>query len=261
MYDYRIFSAIVSVLLLFSAGQLSAQVNTEAMRKAELEPGLHTQINLDLSLIAGNSSLTTVSSSFRLDYLQPLSHSFLVGSLQHGSGSKERIINKGFIHLRRTRKIIGHLSGEGFIQQEFNEFIRLKNRNLVGGGVRVQWLRKQESENKTTVFGLYSGHGVMWEREQIDIPADPVSNFVRSTNYLLLGWQPDKRVLFQATTYFQPRVADFNDFRVLFDGSMIVTVTGKFSVAVKVFSRYDNDPPVGVKSYDIELTNGLIYAF
>jgi hypothetical protein len=245
----------------FSGSQSAAQVNMEIMRKEDLQAGPHAELNLDIGLIAGNSDLTLIKTTVRFDYLEKSAHSFLVASFQQGNRPAGVFINKGFLHLRRTQSLGGPLFLEGFVQQEYNEFIRLTNRSLAGGGIRVNWSGKRNNDQETPYFKLYSGHGFMWERERINIPTNPLTNILRSTNYIFLGWRLDKRVLFQTTGYFQPNVTRINDFRVLISGNISFAITGKLSAAIKFYTRYDNDPPADVETYDIELTNGLIYAF
>lgn len=258
--------------LFFIGSLLWGQVNTEAMRQGDLSPGLHTGLDLDFSLLAGNSDLTRLGAVLRFDYLAGRSHSFLVSNFQQGSLIEEHFVNKGFVHLRRTQSLSSYLSMEGFLQKEYNEFIRLKERNLVGGGLRIRWMEAKPDE-KTRSIKLYTGLGFMWEQERIKDaknPEDELKDLVRSTNYLFVRWSPDDRLLLQCTSYLQPDIRHLNDFRVLFDGRLAFSLTGKLSVAIKLNSRYDNDPPVILKKdgseehlrkYDLELTSGLAYIF
>lgn len=250
--------------MLVLACPLAAQVNTEAMRKSVLTPGLNGNLNLDLGLVGGNSQLLNVKGTLRFDYLRGNAHTFLVGNRQN-SKAKSTIINKGFVHLRHTRPISSRLHVEGFLQTEFNEFIRLKDRNLAGGGVRIRWRDTMADKEAGPGQNLTTGLGFMWERERItNAPdsADDEKNLLRSTNYLVLGWRPDDRLLLQATTYFQFDVGQPEDFRVLLDAGLSFTLVGRLSAIIKLSSRYDNQPPaeLGLERYDFELSSGLAYA-
>lgn len=261
-------------LPIFALGSLLwGQINTEAMRKADLTPGLHTDLNLDFSMLAGNSNLLRIKTGLRFDYLKGAAHSFLVSSFQQGSMIEEYFVNKGFVHLRRTQSLRGRLFVEGFLQKEYNEFIRLKERNLAGGGLRIRWLEARTDEKETSVLNLYTGMGFMWEQERIRNAkdyADALKDLLRSTNYLFISWTPDERILLQATTYIQPDAHRLSDFRVLVDGALAFSITGKLMVAIKLNVRYDKDPPIvlekdgserRIKRHDIELTSGLAYKF
>ncbi|MEE9166997.1 MAG: DUF481 domain-containing protein [Candidatus Neomarinimicrobiota bacterium] len=248
---------------------LSAQINTEAMRKGELTPGLHPALDIDVGVVAGNSRLLRMNGTLRFDYLKGADHTFLVIGRQLGE-TDSLFMNKGFVHLRRTQSLHGGILVEGFMQKEFNQFLRLKDRNLAGGGLRIRWLGGAADEKGKPLIRLLTGLGFMWEQELIrnaKAPEDTLKNLLRSTNYLVLGWEPDERLLLQVSTYFQPDITRLFDFRVLLDGGLTFALTGKLSVAIKMNARYDNDPPTVVengvekslKKYDVELTTGLAY--
>jgi hypothetical protein len=255
---------LLSILLLTSL--LSAQVNTESLRREDLSPGLHTTLGTDLGLIAGNSNLLQLKANLRFDYRKDGNHFFLVTQYQRGS-TDTLFINKGFAHLRGVRALAPRLYVEGFLQREFNEFINLEDRQLAGGGMRIRWLQRQEPVEESPPLQLNTGIGLMWEREQIDTTGqasgDPVhgavASLVRSTNYLVVRWQQDDRLTFFSTTYYQVDLRRFSDYRVLWEGSLGVTLTRRLSLTINLNLRYDSEPPEGIKPYDLEITNGISY--
>ena len=240
-----------------------AQVNTEAMRKGDLLQGLHTELNLDVGVIAGNSKLLLIKTTLRFDYLKGVAHTFLVSSFHQGRQGQDDslFVNRGFIHLRRTRRFSDGFFVEGFLQKEFNDFIRLKDRNLAGCGLRMRWLRLESGDKGKPASRLYTGLGFMWEQERLKNAEDPLMNLVRSTNYIVFRWEPDARLLLQVTTYFQVDVKRPSDHRVLFNGGLTFSLTGKLSAALRLNARYDHEPPGNIENYDIDLTNGLVYMF
>ncbi|MBA7711287.1 hypothetical protein ES703_120245 [subsurface metagenome] len=256
----------LTLAALLLAPLLSAQVNTEALRREDLTPGLHTTLGADLGLIAGNSSLLQLKSSLRFDYLTGGNHFFLVTQYQRGS-TDTLFINKGFAHLRGVKVLKPRLQIEGFLQREFNEFINLEDRQLAGGGVRIRWLQRQDTAEESPPLQLNTGIGLMWERERIDTTGqasgDPyhgaVASLVRSTNYLVVRWQLDDRLALFSTTYYQVDLGRFSDYRVLWEGSLGVTLTRRLSLTINLNLRYDSEPPEGIKPYDLEITNGVSY--
>lgn len=256
---------ILGILLLISL--LSAQVNTEALRREDLSPGLHSTLGADLGLIAGNSDLLQLKSNLRFDYRNGGNHFFLVGQYQQGSKDRRRFINKGFAHLRGVKALRPRLQVEGFLQREFNEFIDLEGRRLAGGGLRIRWRQREGPAEESPPLQLNTGIGLMWEREQIDTsgqaPGDPVhgavASLVRSTNYLVVRWQLDERLTLFSTTYYQVDLRRLSDYRVLWEGRLGFTVTKRLSLTINLDLRYDSEPPRGIKPYDLELTNGISY--
>lgn len=272
----RTFSApglALSGLILTSL--LSAQVNTEAMRKEDLTPGLHTTLGADLGYIAGNSNLLQVRSNLRFDYLSGGNHFFLVIEYQQGRKDERRFINKGFAHLRGMKALGRSTTGEaltprlhveGFLQREFNEFIDLEDRQLAGGGLRIRWHQRQGTAETPPPLQLNTGVGFMWEREQIDTTSPetndkPVTDIIRSTNYLVVRWNIDNRLALFSTTYYQFDLRRLSDYRVLWEGRLNFTITKRLSLTVNLNLRYDSEPPRGIKPLDLEITNGISYSF
>ncbi len=247
------------LLTIFSA-PLAAQVNIftgETMRQMRLEPGWYNSINLDLTYRTGNTDLLTARTRFRSDYLSKTYHGFIFGSLQQGRKAGAFFINKGMAHARIIRSLRQHVLFESFIQKQFNESIRLSDRNLAGSGVRFV-LHPPSSK-----FNLYLGIGAMWEHERIndtDI-GEITTHIIRSTNYINWIGQLDERITTSATGYYQVHTRRFRDYRVLFEGSLTFRLTTKLALPLRINFRYDNEPPTGIRKHDVEIFKGLRYTF
>ena len=251
---------ICFVLCLTFCSPLAAQVNIftdETMKQMQLKPGWYNSIALDLTYRTGNTDLFTARTRFRSDYLSKRYHGFVFGSLQQGRRKGAFFINKGMAHARIIWRSTQHLLLESFVQKQFNESILLNDRNLAGGGVRLA-LRPASSK-----FNVYLGIGGMWEHERINDKelGDITTSIVRSTNYLNWTWQLDERITTSATGYYQFYVRRFQDYRILFQGSITFRLTTKLAFPLRVNFRYDSEPPTGIQKHDVEIFNGLRYTF
>ena len=257
---YRRVVGICFVLLATCCSPLIAQVNIftgETMQQMRLESGLYNSITLDLTYRTGNTDLLTTRTRFRSDYLTKAYHGFVFGSLQQGRKSGEFFINKGMAHARIIRGLTQHILFESFVQKQFNESILLGDRNLVGGGVRFA------SHRRNSKFNLYLGIGAMWEHERINDKESGAitTRVVRSTNYVNWTGHLDERVTTSATGYYQVYVRRFQDYRILFEGSVTFRLTTRLSFPLRVNFRYDSEPPTGIRKHDVEIFNGLRYTF
>ena len=248
------------VLLIVCCSPLTAQVNIftgETMRQMRLESGWYNSINLDLTYRSGNSDLLTTQTRFRSDYLTKTYHGFVFGSLQQGRKDDLFFVNKGMAHARIIRSFTRLVLIESFIQKQFNTSILLNDRNLVGGGVRFA------SHPRNSRFNVYLGIGAMWEHERINDKErdDITTRIVRSTNYINWTGRLDERITTSATGYYQVYVRRFQDYRILFEGSITFSLTSKLAFPLRVNFRYDNEPPAGIRKHDVEIFNGLRYTF
>ena len=248
------------ILFLVCCPPLIAQVNIftgETLKQMRLESGLYNSIALDLTYRSGNTDLLTTRTRFRSDYLTKAYHAFIFGSLQQGRRDGEFFINKGMAHARIIRNVTQHLLLESFVQKQFNESILLSDRNLGGGGVRFA------SHPRNSRFNLYLGIGAMWEHERINDKEHGAitTRVVRLTNYINWTGQLDERITTSATGYYQVYVRRFQDYRILFEGSITFRLTTKLSFPLRVNFRYDSEPPTGIQKHDVEIFNGLRYTF
>ena len=248
------------VLCLTFCSVLAAQVNIftdETMRQMQLKPGWYNSVALDLTYRAGNTDLLTARTRFRSDYLSKNYQSFIFGSLQQGRKDDTFFINKGMAHARIIWRSTEHFLFESFVQKQFNESILLNDRNLVGGGVRLAL------QPSSTRFNVYLGIGAMWEHERINDKSigEITTRLVRSTNYINWTWQLDERITTSATGYYQLHLRHFQDYRILFEGSITFRLTTQLAFPLRVNFRYDNEPPTGIRKHDVEIFNGLRYTF
>lgn len=259
----RIF--LVSLLVIITGiiyhNEALATVNIESMRKDDGEMGLHTKVGFSLAYTEGNTDVTDLKTTLRSDYFSEGYHAFLAASIQRGEKDDDRYTDKGFVHLRGIRPVAQRLAVEAFVQKEYNDFILLEDRQLLGGGVRITALERYYGTEEASYFQLYAGIGLMKEKETINSSPEETSNFTRSTNYLSCRWRLDERVNFSGTLYYQPRVSDMDDYRILFDGGFTFDITRSLAFTLSVNYRHDSEPPAGIEDYDLEITNGISLSF
>lgn len=244
------------LLLLVRAGV--SQVNTERLRKSELTTGFNNSLNFDLAFVSGNSEFLKLKTGMRVDYQAKKYYSFGVIQYQRGLQKSRVFINKGFVHLRGVRIINKRFSGEVFFQKEFNDFILLKDRNLIGAGWRTA-LISQQNDGKN--YQWFIGNGAMWENEQINTSPITETKIVRSTNYISLLFQKEKQWRANFVSYYQFNVKHWQDYRVLIESSFGFNLTRSLMFRTNFNLRYDNEPPPKIKNYDLEMTNGFSFSF
>ncbi len=253
-------SMICLVYLFLFCLPVTAQVNifnAETMKQLQLKPGWYNTLNLDLTYRTGNTELLTLRTRFRSDYLSKMHHTFIFGSLQQGRKDGSFFTNKGMVHGRIIRKLSNQILIESFIQKQFNESILLDDRNLIGGGIRFA------AHSQNSPYNVYVGIGVMWEHENISDEelGNIMTRIIRSTNYINWTARIDERLTTSATGYYQVHVKRLGDYRILFEGSIILQLTKKLGFPLRLNFRYDNEPPTDIRKHDLEIFNGLSYTF
>ncbi len=248
---------IILGILLHIFGFAYAQINTEALRKLELKEGLYSGAQVDFGYQSGNSEYLTLKTMLRIDYLRRHNNFFLIVKYQRGAQAKQLFLNKGFIHLRGMHSWNKTITQEIFLQKEFDDFTSLSERNLIGGGLRLQLLARTGKADSLRKILLFAGVGGMYEREEVSGRIAEDQRLFRSTNYLSLFTRIDERVRMQLISYFQFAAAKREDYRILVDGSLEFKLTRQLFFQASLNFRYDSQPPVEIKKYDLEISNGI----
>lgn len=248
---------IIIFFIFFSS--LDAQVNTEAMRSKALNDGIYNSLKLDLGYEEANVVELDASAGYRLDYINNNNHFFITSNYSNKYSKNEnepirRNANKGFIHIRYTRKIFEKLFMETFTQIGFNDFLDMKQRILFGLGLRkpVKLLKNLE---------FYFGNSIMREMESYDLISENDKNLFRISNYCTFKIIIDDKIIIGNTVYHQIAITEFEDQRLLYDGDIKINIKEKLSINIDLNYRYDNLPHGNLGKSYFEIKNGLIFDF
>ena len=246
------FSLLTSLLL--------CQVNTESMRSSSSQDGFQNKFDLEIGYEKANSEVLELSGQYRFDYIkQDNFHSFMVVNLNNGyekenNSPKNIITNKGFIHFRTTKNVLKNCQMEFFTQYEFNDFLLLNDRYLLGSGVRVGF-------NSNLLKKTYLGMGFMLEKETYNLDIVNEMELLRSTNYIRNNFSLNSNIEFNNTAYFQIATDDLNDYRILVDSNIEFHANDFLSFSMSLNYRYDNDPHGNLGSSYIQISNGMSFNF
>ena len=191
---------LVVLTLLFSMQILVSQVDTESLRKIDMKVGLNQNLLTNIGLKEGNTEYFALSLSYRADYVTDKNHIYGVGNLSYQDNRNGVFQRAGFIHLRYLDKWDKYFSNEAYVQKQFDYFQRLKDRNLIGGGVRFSFDIKDSTKR---IFHIFLGSGLMYENELLNIKKKFSTNLIRSSSYFNVSWIPNNNFNFSSVLYYQ----------------------------------------------------------
>ena len=177
----------------------------------------------------------------------------MIGEFGFVRGEGERFSNEGFFHLRYARELGKFTWWESFSQMQFNRLTKIDNRWLTGTGGRFQLT---DYENALFFFGLL----YMYEREVLKDPRE-INNDHRLSSYFSFSMVPQPTISLYSTTYIQPRIDQWSDYRLLTENTLNLGITDKLSFTVRLRLTYDSAPPIGVPTLIYDFHNGLTYQF
>lgn len=255
----RILYTLTCFCLLFLGSRPAlAIVNVEDMAIAEPEAGVSGQVDASVNGASGNSNNVQFQGGARMQWQHGPHTDIGMASYAFGKSQGKSNANRGFAHLRHRLRLTKQWGVEGFVQAQKDEFARLLFRGLVGGGLR--W-RMNDAER----MALYIGAGAMYERERYKAQAgttDPLSaNMVRGNLYMVFKYSLNEQARFLSTTYYQPRLSEFADFRLLEDAALKVKLFDPIDLKLSLQVQHDSRPPQSVKKTNLIYASGIEYDF
>lgn len=240
-------------------GALSAQVDIEVLRIDSLSFGRSGSIGGDVSLRTGNVDFVAFDVRANVYDVTDTEMRLFVGDGGLGFLDRSRFASSGLLHYRRTYTAVSrYASPEWFGQMNYDRAQKLTFRALAGGGARTAFARGAWGQ-----FG--AGTSAILEYERLALPDTAMHRDrtleVRWSNFLTLRVVPTPNLVITSTTYLQPALTDFGDFRALENLRLSASITETLALTVTFNLRYDARPPDEIAALDTRLRTGVTYSY
>lgn len=258
-------SRVIFFIAFFAVSQVSlAQINTERYRKDYERQGLMYSNSFGFNFATGNSSYLELGNRLRIDYNDTLQDYFAIADYNYRVSNGSKSSNKGFIHLRTIKDFEEQkfMMIEGFTQVQFDEFLLLRYRMLIGGGFRLDPVALIDSSAlQTSMLKVFFGTGIFYEFEQYSTSPQQSSSLIRWSNYLSFVWSLNQKVDLNMMHYLQPAPEDFSNYRYALNLAMNTKLTGKLYYELRIEYLYRSVVFGAKKSGDLDVKNTLRLTF
>ena len=245
---------ILLILMLILPNISFGQVNIESIRNNDKEKPLWGEVKGGLELQRGNVDITSFDINFLIHFKKKKHHVFLQEKSAQGQQSDKKFKNNSFVHFRWTWMKWNILGTELFTQFQQDEFKSLKIRQLNGGGLRAELIKKED-------ISLSLGSGVMLDHEVV--LDKQTSTLWRSTSYLtfLKSFDEKKKNLILLTLYYQPLLSNYKDYRINLEANVRTILITSLSLFIEnsINFMYDTQPPEGILTNDLVIKSNLVY--
>lgn len=179
----------------------------------------------------------------------------LLGNYDLSRSDEQDFANSWFAHMRYNYRIMKWLKWEVYTQGQYNKLLGIQLRYLNGTGPRFKLLEKNGHAG-------YTGISYMYEYEETSESPRQFNRQHRISSYFTATLQLKKPLVeFVTTTYFQPRIDVFNDYRIMQQSSFRLTITNKLRFTAGLLYLFDSEPPGGVNGRSLRLDQGIRYEF
>ena len=244
-----LFFAIISINL------VDAQiVNVESLRRISDTSKWSGAANLDIGLIKNTKSIFRITNKIRLQYNTEKNLYLFINDLKLEQIEDNSFVNKGIQHIRYNRKLLDRLKLEVFAQSQYDAISNIKFRGLLGVGPRFKLSKSKD-------YRFYLGTLFMFEHEEASDNTIDILRDFRSSTYFSCSLYPLENISVVSTTYYQPLIKQFSDFRISNETSLGIKVLKNLLFKTTFTYNFDASPIIGIPKTQYELTNGIVYAF
>jgi len=174
----------------------------------------------------------------------------LIGDYGLISNGNQDFMNQSLLHLRYNYKISSLLQTEVFVQSQNNQLLDVNNRNLIGGGLRLKVVSKDNVR-------LFFGNSYMYVIETSDIIKKSFYNH-RNSSYLSLAVAfPKSKLEINNTLYYQPQYSNFSDYTITEQFRLDVGVSSIISIFTQFNYYFDSRTPENRRQYASLLSLGI----
>jgi len=250
MKIYILFVACLFFIISDSEAQI---VNMESKRISTDTTGFSGRMGISLSAARFTQSFVSADINGQIQLKTDKNLYLLVGDFQIVNAGGESFNNSGFGHFRYNRKLSEVIRAELFTQIQYNSVTKITQRILNGVGLRFK-LSPHETAK------IYWGLAFINEYEEVSDPKI-INKDNRLSSYFTFTLTPVEKISFRNTTYAQPKLGDFKDYRLSNNTRLSFGITEKLKFTTIFSFLYDSRPPEAIPTINYQVKNGLQYTF
>ncbi|HRN57801.1 MAG TPA: DUF481 domain-containing protein [Agriterribacter sp.] len=246
-----VFSLLLVTMYIPAGAQI---VNVESRRIQTDTTGWAGSFGGNINLSKNVEQVFSAGAFAHLQYKNSRNLYLFLGDYSFLKGAQKKYTDNTFFHLRYNHKFSNLTRWEAFTQLQTNKITKIDNRFLAGMGPRFKL-------SGSGMLHIYLGVLFMYEyeRELVDPPV--AHHNIRNSSYLSFTLKPAATLELISTTFYQPRLDQWSDFRILNQESANLFITQKLSATVNWSYVYDQFPVEGIPRSNYTFSTGLKYAF
>lgn len=233
----------------------SQVINVETMRAVTDSAKWTGSVGLNIDVVKNKNNIFKISNKAHVQYNNKKNLWLFVNDLKLEKLEGSSFVNKGTQHLRYNRKISHNIKMEAFLQAQYDAISEIDFRGLAGLGPRFKLYGSDK-------YRFYLGTLVMYEYEKAsDVVEDRIQKDIRGSAYFSFSLYPTDYLAIISTSYYQPKLSSFKDYRLSSESSILFRVYEQLAFKTTFTYNFDAFPVETIPNMQYELTNGLIYTF
>lgn len=232
---------------------LNAQViNIESKRFFNDTNGFAGRVDANFNATQNTQQIISFGLNVHVQYRKNKHRVLTISDLAFVKAGNNDFVNAGYQHLRYNYKLLSFLTLEAFTQAQYNRILLLDRRYLFGIGPRFKLIKKER-------FKMYSACLYMYEY-QVQDNETLFKNNHRLSAYLTFNINFG-RMEFSSTTFYQPNLVDFSDYRIANNSVFEIIVTRHLNFKADLNLLFDTRQPAKIPALVYTLRGGVSFKF
>lgn len=231
-------------------------INIEDRRIADVNDSTqwYGSLNLGANLSKVEESVVQINSGAQIQRLSGRQLFLLLLDFKFLRAGQQNFNNSGYAHLRYNLELSHNWFLEAYGQVQYNRLLLIRQRSLGGTGLRYQIAKTKNGENRLNI-------GLSYLYEYNDFTADFAStDWDRLSSYISFFIQPGKHgARFSGTTYFQPVITKWGNYRLSSEWRMSFPVLRKLSFTTYFIYATDTALPFEAPRNTYSWNNGIVW--
>lgn len=245
-------NAYLILLFQLSFTSLAQVINIENKRFLNDTNGWMGRADFNFGMTQNTRQIINLTNTIRVQYQKNKSRFLILNDVSFVRAAGNDFVNSGFQHFRYSYKLTDVVTGESFVQYQYNPILRLKQRFLAGAGPRFKLIKKP-------AFKVYAATLYMYEYEEI-VQA-PINRDHRLSSYFTFTWSLSKQLEWVSTTFYQPNLVDWSDYRIAHDATLEVTLNKHIAFQLSGNLLFDTKQPETIPELTYAIRNGISFRF
>jgi hypothetical protein len=244
------------------AGPAEAQIINSLRGFEEEDPGWSGELVGSIASARGNTRYFELSLEGRIQFQTERHRLRVLGLNMRRTALGVEIAEARMGHIRHNYRIWSRLSSIAYVQGQYNPFIRIQSRVLIGGGGRVDVFRGNLWRSAVGVTYMYEEEELTAAQGQRAAAQTSRAAEKHRLSCFLTFYRVEKGGFdIDIWGFYQPLIADFGDARASGAASLRANVVGELYLFFNYMINYDSNPPPDVKDLDYILRSGLGWKF
>lgn len=208
--------------------------------------------DINFSAVQNRDLLLNVGVKPFVQYKDSTNYVLFLGDYNYSVGGAKVYAHSLLFHLRYNRyfrKDIRWVMWELYAQSQLNPLLSQRIRAVAGTGPRFRLLGNRK-------YRIYTGISYMYEYEEI-ISNMTIERNHRGSAYLSWAFKPLPHFTFSGSTYIQPLLTNFADYRISGQYLLLFKIIKRMNFKFEFGFLYDSRPPMDVRNFIFNAQAGI----